>query len=172
MSTGCGDIANLLEAAHGLIVLRDTIDKWLHGTEAEDVMLGGLTTPTLRKLINTIDERESHAAQEAIDEGVSTVVVIKNRLLELAQEVGGKVEKIVNLTATATILPEGEAPTAAYDRDSGALTLGIPTGATGKTGPPGPVGPAPALDVLDCGGAHEPAVVTVLDCGTATAPRE
>lgn len=166
MSTGCGDIAKLLEAAHALVVYRDTIDKWLNGTETEDVTLGGVSVPTLRKMAATIDERESRAAQEVIDEGVSAVVAIKNSLLELAEEVSGKVENIVGITATATILPEGAAPTAAYDRDTGALVLGIPAGATGKTGPAGPPGQAPAADVIDCGGASG-ARLTILDGGSA-----
>lgn len=166
MSTGCGDIAKLLEAAHALVVYRDTIDKWLNGTETEDVTLGGVSVPTLRKMAATIDERESRAAQEVIDEGVSAVVGIKNSLLELAEEVSGKVENIVGITATATILPEGAAPTAAYDRDTGALVLGIPAGATGKTGPAGPSGQAPAADVIDCGGASG-ARLTILDGGSA-----
>lgn len=166
MSTGCGDIAKLLEAAHALVVYRDTIDKWLNGTETEDVTLGGVSVPTLRKMIATIDERESQAAQEVIDEGVSAVVAIKNSLLELAEEVSGKVENIVGITATATILPEGAVPTAAYDRDTGALVLGIPAGATGKTGPAGPSGQAPAADVIDCGGASG-VRLTILDGGSA-----
>lgn len=166
MSTGCGDIAKLLEAAHALVVYRDTIDKWINGTETEDVTLGGVSVPTLRKMAATIDERESRAAQEVIDEGVSAVVAIKNSLLELAEEVSGKVENIVGITATATILPEGAAPTAAYDRDTGALVLGIPAGATGKTGPAGPSGQAPAADVIDCGGASG-ARLTILDGGSA-----
>lgn len=166
MSTGCGDIAKLLEAAHALVVYRDTIDKWLNGTETEDVTLGGVSVPTLRKMAATIDERESRAAQEVIDEGVSAVVAIKKSLLELAEEVSGKVENIVGITATATILPEGAAPTAAYDRDTGALVLGIPAGATGKTGPAGPPGQAPAADVIDCGGASG-ARLTILDGGSA-----
>lgn len=166
MNTGCGDIAKLLEAAHSLVVYRDTIDKWLNGTETEDVTLGGVSVPTLRKMIATIDERESRAAQEVIDEGVSAVVAIKNSLLELAEEVSGKVENIVGITATATILPEGAAPTAVYDRDTGALVLGIPAGATGKTGPAGPSGQAPAADVIDCGGASG-ARLTILDGGSA-----
>ena len=166
MNTGCGDIAKLLEAAHSLVVYRDTIDKWLNGTETEDVTLGGVSVPTLRKMIATIDERESQAAQEVIDEGVSAVVAIKNSLLELAEEVSGKVENIVGITATATILPEGAAPTAAYDRDTGALVLGIPAGATGKTGPVGPSGQAPAADVIDCGGASG-VRLTILDGGSA-----
>lgn len=166
MSTGCGDIAKLLEAAHALVVYRDTIDKWINGTETEDVTLGGVSVPTLRKMAATIDERESRAAQEVIDEGVSAVVAIKNSLLELAEEVSGKVENIVGITATATILPEGVAPTAAYDRDTGALVLGIPAGATGKTGPAGPPGQAPAADVIDCGGASG-ARLTILDGGSA-----
>lgn len=166
MSTGCGDIAKLLEAAHALVVYRDTIDKWLNGTETEDVTLGGVSVPTLRKMAATIDERESRAAQEVIDEGVSAVVAIKKSLLELAEEVSGKVENIVGITATATILPEGAAPTAAYDRDTGALVLGIPAGATGKTGPAGPSGQAPAADVIDCGGASG-ARLTILDGGSA-----
>ena len=134
MSTGCGDIAKLLEAAHALVVYRDTIDKWLNGTEVEDVILGGVSVPTLRKLVATIDERESRAAQEAIDEGVSAVVAIKNSLLELAGEVSGKVENIVGITATATILPEGAAPTAAYDRDTGWAS---PPGRRGRRARPG-----------------------------------
>lgn len=167
MNTGCGDIAKLLEAAHALVVYRDIIDKWLNGTETEDVMLGGVATPTLRKLIAGIDERESQAAQEAIDKGVSTVIAIRNSLLTLAEEVSEQVEKIVGITATATVLPEGAAPTAAYDRDTGALALGIPAGATGKTGPPGPPGQAPTADVIDCGGASGTRL-TILDGGSAT----
>lgn len=194
MSTGCGDIANLLEAAHGLITLRSVIDKWLNGTEVEDVVLGGVATPTLRKLIATIDERESQAAQEAIDEGVGAVVAVKNRLLELAQEVGGKVETLRTMTATAAGLPCDATPTAAYNQDSGVLSLGIPRGETGATGPQGPkgdtgdagpqgpkgdqgpqgvqgpVGPqgqAPTADIIDCGGASGPRL-TILDGGSAT----
>lgn len=64
MSTGCKDIAGLMDAAYAIMVLRDTLERWLHGLPTEDVILGGVPVPTLRKLVATIDERESRAAED------------------------------------------------------------------------------------------------------------
>lgn len=42
----------------------------VHGTETETVLLGGVATPSYRKLVADVDARESAAAQKAIDAGV------------------------------------------------------------------------------------------------------
>lgn len=64
----CEDLSSLLEAAHALIAYRNLLDKWLHGTETEDVLLGGVLTPTLRKLIAMISDRGTTQAPYEICE--------------------------------------------------------------------------------------------------------
>lgn len=141
MAMDCSSIEGLLEAATAITVYRDLLDKWLHGTETEDVLLGGVLVPTLRKLVAMIDERESHAAQEVVDEAVQAVVVLRNQMTELAAEVQSKLDAIGTLDAqvTATLEPD-EAATVDYDPQSGVLAFGIPRGRDGGVGPAGPAG--------------------------------
>lgn len=166
MSTGCKDIAGLMDAAYAIMVLRDTLERWLHGLPTEDVILGGVPVPTLRKLVATIDERESRAAEEAIDDGIRSVVVLKNRVAALADAVDDQVTTLKGITPTAAPLAENAAPTAAWDAVTGILALGIPAGKTGATGPAGPPGTAPVIDSIDCGGAYSQPL-TILDGGHA-----
>lgn len=161
MNTGCEDLSTLLESAHALIAYRKQLEKWLHGTETEDVILGGVATPTIKKLVATIDERESQAAQEVVDEAVSTVVAIRNKLLEIEQEIFDEVAKLTGIDAHAVPLPAGASPTADYDATNGTLTLGIPAGATGAIGPAGPPGQAPTIDEINCGGADSIAITDI-----------
>lgn len=169
--TTCSDIQGLMEAAAAVVALRNTLERWLHGSPAEDVMLGGVAVPTLRKLVATIDERESRAAQEAIAEGVAQVVALKTQVAELEASVAAQVLTLKGISPVATPLAENAAPTAAFDGETGILSLGIPAGRTGAQGPPGPPGQAPVIDTIECGGAYaEP--LTMLDGGTAAGPEE
>lgn len=166
MTTDSKDISGLIDAAYALIKLRGTLELWLHGSPWQDVMLGGAAVPSLRKLVATIDERESHAAQEAIADGISEVVSLKSRVVELSQGVAAMVAELKCINPAITLLGENAAPTAAYDSETGTLSLGIPAGKTGAQGPPGPPGQAPNIDTLDCGGAYsEP--LTIIDGGFA-----
>ena len=45
----------------------------VHGTETETVLLGGVPTPSYRKLVADVDARESAAAKKAIDAGVAAM---------------------------------------------------------------------------------------------------
>ncbi len=164
MNSGCCDnIASLFEAAHALIGYRETLDAWLNGAETEDVVLGGVATPTLRKLIATIDERESQGAQAVVDEGVSAVMTVKNQLTALAATINGKVETLRNMAVTVDALPAGSSPAAAYDPERGLLSLGIPEGMKGDPGSAGPAGTVIA-GYLDSG---EPGrvIATYIDAG-------
>lgn len=169
--TTCRDIQGLTEAAYAVIVLRDTLERWLHGSPTQDVMLGGVAVPTLRKLVAIIDERESRAAQDAIDAGISQATAIKNQVAELEAVVAAKVATLQGITPHAVPLPEDAAPTAAFDPDTGILALGIPQGKTGLQGPPGPPGEAPVIDFIECGGAYAQPLTT-LDGGHAAGREE
>lgn len=159
----CEDLSSLLEAAHALIAYRNLLDKWLHGTETEDVLLGGVLTPTLRKLIAMIDERESQAAQEVVDEAMQAIVTIRNQLDVLADEIQAKVEAIEALNATAATLEPDEAATVSYTPETGVLAFGIPRGRDGGVGPAGPAGSVIA-GYLDSGMPGR-VVVNYIDAG-------
>lgn len=165
----CKDIAGLTDAAHAIVVLRDALERWLHGGPTEHVLLGGVPVPTLRNLVATIDERESMAAEEAIADGIREVVVLKNQVAQMEAAVAAQVASLRGLTPTASPLPEGTPPTAAWDPETGILSLGIPAGPSGPQGPPGPPGEAPVIDVIECGGAYAHAL-THLDGGHAAGP--
>ena len=49
----------------------DLLHEWTHGDEAATVVLGGVATPSPRKMMHDLDERESAAAQAAIAAGVT-----------------------------------------------------------------------------------------------------
>lgn len=164
MAMDCSSIEGLLDAATAITVYRDLLDKWLHGTETEDVLLGGVLVPTLRKLVATIDERESHAAQEVVDEAVQAVVVLRNQMTELAAEVQAKLDAIgaIDAQVTETLEPDEEA-TVDYDPQSGLLAFGIPRGRDGAVGPAGPAGSVIA-GFLDSGMPGR-VVVNYIDAG-------
>lgn len=169
--TTCKDIQGLIDAAYAIMYLRDTLERWLHGTPTEQVQLGGVAVPTLRGLIAAIDERESRAAEEAIREGIAQVVALKNQVADIEAGIAAKVTALKGINPSLTQLPEDAAPTAAYDPETGTLTLGIPAGKTGARGPAGPPGQAPVIDTIECGGAYA-APLTILDGGNAAGPEE
>lgn len=83
----------------------------------------------------------------------------EDRLLTAAGAVQAAVESYDEMTATATQLPEGSAPTAEMDHsgDAPVLKLGIPKGDTGH---PGQDGVSPTVTVTDITGGHR---ITVTD---------
>lgn len=168
MSTGCGDIAKLLEAAHALVVYRDTIDKWLNGTEVEDVILGGVSVPTLRKLVATIDERHSRIAEQVVEQAGARFTVLAERMQAKVDEAAALLDQVKSVTVTATTLAPGAEASAGYDPATGQITLGLPKGNTGGTGEAGPAGSA-LIGYLDAG---EPgrAVIQYIDAGEPSAP--
>ena len=78
-------------------------------------------------------------AQEA-DEAAAAALDAKQDALTAAANANQAAAKIDNMTADATPVAPGGAPTVAVGEKDGHkhLTLGIPTGATGATGPQGP----------------------------------
>ena len=164
MAMDCSDIEGLLEAATAITVYRDLLDKWLHGTETEDVLLGGVLVPTLRKLVATINERESQAAQEVVDEAAKTFGKLSTQFEQLAEDIRLKMAELRSMRAAAVTLEPDEDATAVYSSETGLLELGIPRGHVGPVGPAGPAGTVIA-GWIDSG---EPgrAVVQYFDAGT------
>lgn len=166
MSLACKDIAGLTAAAKKLIDYEKVVHRWLTGPANVDIIIDGVTFPSLRKLITTIDERNSQIAQRVIDEGLAEIVVIKNRMTELASQVQEKVDKLIAMQVSVEMLSEGATALGTYDNDTGILTLQIPRGFTGADGKQGPQGQAPVIDIINCGKA-ETSWLTVLDGGQA-----
>lgn len=154
MSLACKDVAGLTNAAKKLIEYEKILDDWLNKPPYSNITYNGVSIPSLRTLIATIDERESHAAQEVIDEGLAQIVVIKNKMNELAAKVQADIDKLVAMQVSVEMLPEGASASGTYDAETGTLNLQIPRGFTGKEGKQGPPGQAPALGVIKAGGAY------------------
>lgn len=169
MNLACEEISGIFEATKKLIEYESIFEKWLTGEPYQDVQYNGITIPTLRKLIATIDERESHAAQEVIDEGIAQIVAIRNTMMALEQKVRDEIAKMVGMDVLVTMLPEGGSASGAYDNETGVLSLQIPRGFTGEMGPAGPQGQAPVIDVINCGKAKTE-WITVIDGGHAAYP--
>lgn len=176
MSSGieCGRLDEVLESIFGIPVDADKLNKWVQGGEFETVLLGNKQVPTLRNLVRQIDERESQAAQEKINEASAAFTALANR-------VQAEIDTLKGIIAEASTLEAGTQATAQYNAKTGLLTLGIPrgidgkdgkdglpgkNGADGKQGPPGPPGQAPTIDTIDCGGAYGTRL-TVIDGGNS-----
>ena len=52
----------------------DLLHSFVHGSESTVVTLGGVATPSLRNLMNTIDKRESSAAKTAINDATASAI--------------------------------------------------------------------------------------------------
>lgn len=166
MSLACKDIAGLTAAAKKLIDYEKVVYQWLTGPANQNIVFDGVTFPTLRKLITTIDERNSQIAQQVVDDGLAQITVIKNRMTALAEEINAKADKLIAMQVSVEMLAEGATALGTYDNDTGVLTLQIPRGFTGNDGKQGPQGQAPVIDVINCGKAQTE-WITVLDGGQA-----
>ncbi len=177
MSSGieCGKLDEVLESIFGIPVDAEKLNRWVQGGEFETVLLGDKQVPTLRNLVRQIDERESQAAKEEINEASAAFTALANRIQ-------AEIDTLKGIMAEAATLEPGTQATAQYNAKTGLLRLGIPRGldgkdgenglpgkdgADGKQGPPGPPGQAPTIDTIDCGGAYGTRL-TVLDGGNAT----
>lgn len=67
------DQETLVEKIDRLSADLSLLGRAVHGTETETVILGGVATPSYRKLVADINARESAAAQDAITAGMGTV---------------------------------------------------------------------------------------------------
>lgn len=169
MSLACDNPQKLMEDVEHLQVDVELLRQFVNGGVEETVQIGeGAPTPTIRKLVHDIDERESRAAELVIGQGLLDQIAIRdNARKEMAEQVNkakAEVEKIRGLSVRAYALSEEKNPTAVYIPDTGRLVLGIPSGKTGATGPMGPAGIAPTLGVLDFGGP-ELTQIFVIDGG-------
>lgn len=166
MSLACKDVSGLADAAKKLIQYEKILDDWLNKPPFTNITYNGVSIPSLRTLIATIDERESRAAQEVMEQGIAQIVAIKNHLNELAAQVQADIDKLVAMQVTVEMLPEGANASGTYDGKTGLLSLNIPRGFTGEQGKQGPQGQAPVIDVINCGKAQT-SWLTVLDGGQA-----
>lgn len=169
MSLACDNPKRLMEDVEHIQVDAALLHKFVEGEADEVVQLGkGEPTPTIRKLVRDIDEREGKAAEEVIREGLASQMAIGNAIRkEMAEQVNKaktEVAKIRGLSVRAVSLDEDDSATATYIPDTGRLVLGIPAGKTGPVGPIGPAGTAPMLGVMDFGGP-EPTQLFVIDGG-------
>lgn len=152
MVNNCGDPEEFLYQVQEQLPLDiSKLHDFVHGSEMETVNLGGQETPTLRKMVHDIDERESGAAQEVVDEAIAKVVVLKNKAAAEADRAEAAAMEIKSVSAFAETVDSNQAATAQYDSDTGALTFKIPRGEQGIQGPTGPQGQAPAIDIIDFG---------------------
>lgn len=168
MLNNCGDTEEFLYQVQEQLPLDiSKLHDFVHGTEVETVNLAGQETPTLRKMVHDIDERESGAAQAVVDEAIAKVVVLKNKATAEADRAEAAAMEIKSVSAFAETVDSNQAATAQYDPDTGALTFKIPRGEQGIQGQMGPQGQAPAIDVINCGGAAKNQI-TVISCGNAS----
>lgn len=140
MSSGidCGKLEEVLESIFQIPVDAARLDKWVNGGEFETVVLGGREVPTLRNLVRQIDERESQAAEEEINEA-------KQEIGALAAKIQAKIDELKAMTASAETLPPGSQATVYYNAGTGEFEFGIPEG---KQGIQGERGLAPAVDII------------------------
>ena len=165
----CKDGNEIIIAAKDLQKLADLLDEWLNGDESTFVMLGGKDTPSIRNLVAMIDERESQAALQAIDGGLQQIVLARNQVIEMRNEIRRMFTQMEGTTATAETIPYNSPATANWDSEHRIMAFGIPQGKPGAIGPTGPRGLPPVIDVINCGGADEVWLSTI-DCGDATTP--
>lgn len=74
----CTQFEDLFESALLVIANAKKLRDWVNGDEFTDVELGGVLTPTLRKLVADIDARESEAARKVIEAGVRDIERLKD----------------------------------------------------------------------------------------------
>ncbi len=153
MSSGidCGKLEEVLESIFQIPVDAARLDKWVNGGEFETVVLGGREVPTLRNLIRQIDERESQAAEEEINEA-------KAEIGALAEKIQAKIDELKAMTASAETLPSDHPATVYYNASTGEFEFGIPQG---KQGIQGERGLAPAIDILYAGDPSDEALTIV-----------
>lgn len=169
MSGLCTDGKEIVAAAADLQKFADLLDEWLNGDETHFVMLGGKETPSIRNLVAMIDARESQAAQVAIDGGLQQIVLARNQVIEMRNEIRSMLAEYEGVKATAETIPYDSPATANWDSKTGLLSLGIPQGRPGGQGPMGPRGLPPIIDIINCGGAED-VWLSIIDCGDSTTP--
>lgn len=86
MAKNCADVQNIMEAALLVVANADLLRQWVNGDEHASVTLGGVLTPSIRKLVATIDARESAAAQRVIDQGLARIELIARQSANNAAE--------------------------------------------------------------------------------------
>ena len=69
---------SLVEKLEQLGIDISLLGRFVQGTDVETVLLGGVATPSLRKLARDIDERESRAAQDVIDTATEQITLEGN----------------------------------------------------------------------------------------------
>lgn len=74
----CQAFEGLQEAALLVIANAEKLRDWVNGNEEAEVLLGGVLTPAIRKLVATIDARESQAAKNVINQGVKDMTILKD----------------------------------------------------------------------------------------------
>ena len=132
MSSGidCGKLEEVLESIFQIPVDAARLDKWVNGGEFETVVLGGREVPTLRNLIRQIDERESQAAEEEINEA-------KAEIGALAEKIQAKIDELKAMTASAETLPSDHPATVYYNAGTGEFAVAhcaeVPMRATCRT---------------------------------------
>lgn len=174
MSGICNDGSDLILTAKELQKWVDTFSTWLNGDETTFVVLGDKEVPSIRNLVAMIDERESNAAQTAIDGGMQQIVIARNQVIQMRDAIYRMFSEMDATTATAETLPPEAAATAHWDTERRVLSLGIPQGRKGDKGDKGDVGPRglpPIVDVISCGGSED-VWLTVIEGGNSVTPED
>lgn len=81
----CQQFEGLQESAALVIGNAEKLRDWVNGDEQATVVLGGKATPSIRKLVHDIDERESNAAKLVIDAGIANITAIKEAAISSAE---------------------------------------------------------------------------------------
>lgn len=89
----CTQFEDLYTAALLVIANAEKLRDWVNGDEQTDIELGGKLTPTIRKLVGTIDARESAAAKEVIAKGLADISLLKSETQELVQQAEDAAER-------------------------------------------------------------------------------
>ncbi|MFT4301692.1 MAG: hypothetical protein QM579_08060 [Desulfovibrio sp.] len=79
------DQATLVQKIDQLSGDIDLLRRVVHGTETETVSLGGVSTPSVRKMMADIDVRESQTAQIAIAQGTDAAIGQCQGLVDIVQ---------------------------------------------------------------------------------------
>lgn len=96
----CSQFENLYECALIVIANAEKLRDWVNGDEQTDVELGGEMTPTIRKLVATIDARESEAARLVIQKGIQDITAIKEQATDAAQEAKDAAQEAKSIVGT------------------------------------------------------------------------
>ena len=98
---------------------------FVHGTETQTVDLGGKATPSLRKLVHDIDERESRAAQQVIDSAKGQIEAqTRESVAEVTRVGDAQVKRVTVEGDRQTARAKAEADRAQWEADrAGNLVL-------------------------------------------------